>query len=123
MRTLLLLAALCAPPAILALTAGCSKSNASEPQSGISGSQLSASAAAAMQSDADIKLAAKIRTAILNDPRVAGLSYGVTIVVREERVTLQGKVSTAEQKSTVESVTRGVEGVREVENLIYAPGQ
>jgi osmotically-inducible protein OsmY len=121
MRTLVFLVALCAPP--LAFTVGCSKSQASEPHSRVTGSQLSASAANAMQSDADIKLAAEIRTAILNDERVAGLSYSVTIVVREGHVTLQGKVNTAEQKKLVESVTRGVAGVKEVENQLYAPNQ
>jgi osmotically-inducible protein OsmY len=77
---------------------------------------------AAFQSDADIKLAAAIRTAILNDPRVAGVSNSVTIVARGGVVTLQGRVNEKGQKDAVESDARGVQGVERVENLLVVPG-
>jgi osmotically-inducible protein OsmY len=78
--------------------------------------------APAFQSDGDIKLAAAIRTAILDDPRVAGVSNSVTIIARGGVVTLQGRVNTSEQKIVVESDARGVAGVERVDNLLVVPG-
>jgi BON domain len=76
----------------------------------------------AMQSGGDVRLAAEIRTALLKDSKVSSVSDGVTILVRGAMVTLQGRVNDLEQKRAVESDTRSVSGVEQVDNLLVTPG-
>lgn len=121
MRTLGLIAALGVLSTVLASNVACSNSRAGDTR--IDSAQAQEGSLEPKQSDADIKLAARIRTAILQDAQVASVSDSVTIVVRGGRVTLQGRVKDQAQKKAVEAVTRGVPGVEKVDNLLVAPGK
>ncbi len=71
-----------------------------------------------VQSDADTKLAAQIRTAIMGDQTCASSADSVTVVVHGSTVTLQGRVRDPEQKDEFEKITKSVPGVEKVENLL-----
>jgi osmotically-inducible protein OsmY len=79
---------------------------------------VTAASPAAFQSTADIQLAAEIRTAWLEDKRVAQICDRVTPVVRDGVVVLQGKVDTAEEKRVIGADARAVPGVTRVDDLV-----
>jgi osmotically-inducible protein OsmY len=120
MRTLVILASLGVLSALLASECACSNSRGADARA--ADAQAQPVSPAPKQSDADIKLAAQIRTAILQDSRVAGASAGITILVRGGMVTLQGRVKDQEQKQAAEAVAKSVPGVEKVENLLVFPG-
>jgi osmotically-inducible protein OsmY len=71
-------------------------------------------AAAAEPNDAWITTKAKIKLLTADDVSVTD----VNVDTQDGRVTLHGKVGSAAEKSRAEKAVRGIEGVREVRNLL-----
>ena len=65
-------------------------------------------------SDADVT--ARVKARLIGDPEVAALHIDVDTL--DGRVTLNGRVASAEQKAEAEKLARGTEGVTDVVNLI-----
>ncbi len=68
----------------------------------------------------DVTLARKVETEIFRDPDVPKGQINVNAV--DGVVYLRGEVARAEQVRDLESRTRSVQGVRDVQNLLHTPG-
>ena len=69
----------------------------------------------------DAAITARVKAKLIADPEVKGFQIDVDTV--DGRVALNGKVSSAEQRSEAEDLARGTQGVRQVVNLIQVAGQ
>jgi len=64
----------------------------------------------------DAWITAKAKVALFTSKDVR--STAINVDTTDGRVTLQGKVSSAEEKAKAESTVRGITGVKEVRNLL-----
>jgi hyperosmotically inducible periplasmic protein len=69
----------------------------------------------------DAGVTARVKAKLIADPEVAGFQIDVDTL--EGRVTLNGRVASADQKAEAEKLARHTEGVTEVVNLIQVAGQ
>jgi hyperosmotically inducible protein len=69
----------------------------------------------------DAAVTARIKTKLVADPEVAALNIDVDTV--DGRVTLNGKVSSADQRAEAEKLASHTEGVKSIVNLIQVAGQ
>jgi hyperosmotically inducible periplasmic protein len=69
----------------------------------------------------DAGITARIKSRLIADPEIKAFQIDVDTV--DGRVALNGKVSSAEQRSQAEHLARGTQGVRQVVNLIQVAGQ
>jgi len=69
----------------------------------------------------DARITARIKSRLIADPEIKAFHIDVDTV--DGRVALNGKVSSAEQRSQAEHLARGTQGVRQVVNLIQIAGQ
>ena len=69
----------------------------------------------------DAGVTARVKAKLIADPEVAGFQIDVDTL--EGRVTLNGKVASADQKVEAEKLARHTDGVTEVVNLIQVAGQ
>ncbi|MEA2603727.1 MAG: hyperosmotically inducible periplasmic protein [Acidobacteriota bacterium] len=69
----------------------------------------------------DASVTAKVKARLLADPDVAGLHIDVGTV--DGRVTLNGKVSSADERAEAEKLAVHTDGVKSVVNLIQVAGQ
>ncbi len=67
---------------------------------------------------ADIDLAAAVRSAIVDDEALSTIAKNVTLVAAAGHVTLRGTVASADDKARVESIASRVAGVKRVTNQI-----
>jgi osmotically-inducible protein OsmY len=70
--------------------------------------------AADKQRMANLVLASRVESSVLNDPSI--WVTGLKVVAAEGRVHIEGEVITEEDRETVERVVQAVEGVRQVDN-------
>lgn len=71
---------------------------------------------------ADIQFAANVRHAIVDDKSLSTKAHNVKLVATAGTVVLRGPVASAEEKTKVEEIVRGVAGVTRVDNeLDVAP--
>ena len=77
---------------------------------------LAAATTAAAADTSDAWITTKTKIALLTSDDVSGLDVGVDTV--DGKVTLHGKVASAAEKARAEEVTRRIEGVKEVTNLL-----
>lgn len=68
----------------------------------------------------DAGVTAKVKARLMADPEIN--AFHIDVDTMEGRVTLNGKVASAEQKDEAEKLARRTEGVREVVNLIQVAG-
>lgn len=66
----------------------------------------------------DIKLAAAVRRAIVKDKSLSTTAHNVKLIAADGVVTLRGPVKDANEKSAVETLVKGVNGVTEVNNQL-----
>jgi hyperosmotically inducible periplasmic protein len=66
----------------------------------------------------DIKVAAAVRRAILNDKSLSTMAHNVKLVAANGVVTLRGPVADADEKAKVEALTAAVGGVNHVDNQL-----
>lgn len=69
----------------------------------------------------DASITARIKARLIADPEIKAFQIDVDTV--DGRVALNGKVSSADQRSQAEHLARGTQGVRQVVNLIQVAGQ
>jgi hyperosmotically inducible periplasmic protein len=69
----------------------------------------------------DAGVTARVKAKLLADPEVAG--FHIDVDTLDGRVTLNGRVASADQKAEAEKLTRHTDGVVEVVNLIQVAGQ
>jgi hyperosmotically inducible periplasmic protein len=69
----------------------------------------------------DAAITAKVKAKLIADPEVAGTHIDVDTV--DGRVTLNGRVSSADERAEAEKLARHTAGVKEVVNLLQAAGQ
>lgn len=69
----------------------------------------------------DASITARIKARLIADPEIK--AYQIDVDTVDGRVALNGKVSSAEQRSQAEHLARGTQGVRQVVNLIQVAGQ
>jgi hyperosmotically inducible protein len=69
----------------------------------------------------DAGITARVKAKLIADPEVAAIHIDVDTV--NGRVTLNGKVATADQKAEAEKLARHTDGVVQVVNLIQVAGQ
>lgn len=62
----------------------------------------------------DASITAKVKTALIADPELSGLSIDVD--TSQNVVTLNGSVSSDAARANAERIAKGVEGVKEVKN-------
>lgn len=77
---------------------------------------LSGAAVAAESSRPDPWITTKVKMSLLSSDRVDGLDVNVDTV--DGRVTLHGTVDSADARAGAEELARGIEGVRDVRNLL-----
>jgi hyperosmotically inducible protein len=77
-----------------------------------------ADATAQTESEADIKITADIRKAVVDDKALSTNAHNVKINTSNGVVTLQGPVKSDKEKSSIESKAKAVAGVSRVENLL-----
>jgi hyperosmotically inducible periplasmic protein len=69
----------------------------------------------------DASITARVKAKLVADPEVNSLHIDVDTL--DGRVTLNGKVSSADQRAEAEKLARHTDGVRQVINLIQVAGQ
>ena len=69
-------------------------------------------------SEADRKLLAAVRRAVVGDKSLSTSAHNVKIVTKEGVVTLRGPVTSEDEKSRVEKLAQQVAGVSSVENQL-----
>lgn len=69
----------------------------------------------------DAAITARVKSRLMRDPEIN--SFHIDVDTVDGRVALNGKVSSAEQRSEAENLARGTQGVRQVVNLIQVAGQ
>ena len=69
----------------------------------------------------DAGVTARVKAKLIADPEVAGFQIDVDTL--DGRVTLNGKVASADQRAEAEKLARHTDGVNEVVNLIQVAGQ
>lgn len=69
----------------------------------------------------DAAITARVKAKLIADPEIN--SFHIDVDTVDGRVALNGKVSSAEQRSEAEDLARGTQGVRQVVNLIQIAGQ
>lgn len=69
----------------------------------------------------DAGITARVKAKLLADPEVAG--FHIDVDTLDGRVTLNGRVASADQKAEAEKLARHTDGVVEVVNLIQVAGQ
>jgi Predicted periplasmic or secreted lipoprotein len=112
--TLCILAATCADAMASRVPAGVASVNA--PPSGSALALPSGDATHQPNDKADIKLAAAVRRAILQDKTLSWRAHNITLVAANGVVTLRGNVKSDAERSAVESLVRSVSGVSDVHN-------
>lgn len=95
-------------------------SAAAPPGAGAAPQSQSATAGAAQQSNqqSDITITRKIRRAVVKDKNLSTAAHNVTIVTKDGRVTLKGKVQSDAEKRTVESAAVNVAGQGNVDDQL-----
>lgn len=104
------------------LVAGCSQESADRAAKAVEGApakiERQAERAAVVLDDAAIT--AKVKTALIADPNLKGLSIDVD--TQQNIVTLNGTVASDAARTDAERVAKQVEGVREVKNNLLVKG-
>ncbi len=79
-----------------------------------------ATAGAAQQSNqsSDIAITRNIRRALMKDKSLSMAAHNVTIITKEGKVTLKGRVDSAAEKQTVESAASNVAGAGNVDDQL-----
>jgi osmotically-inducible protein OsmY len=67
---------------------------------------------------ADIKLAAAVRRAVVNDKTLSMSAHNVKLIAANGVVTLRGPVASEDEKAKLEADVRGVPGVSRVDNQL-----
>jgi len=68
--------------------------------------------------EADIKLAAAVRRAVVKDKTLSMSAHNVKLIAANGVVTLRGPVASADEKARLEEDVRGVPGVSRVDNQL-----
>jgi hyperosmotically inducible protein len=66
----------------------------------------------------DIKLAAKVRRAIVNDKTLSTSAHNVKLIAANGVVSLRGPVASADEKAKIESDVSAIPGVSRVDNQL-----
>lgn len=66
----------------------------------------------------DLKVAADVRAAIVNDDRLSMKAHNIKLVASSGIVVLRGPVESAEEKASVARIAAAVSGVSKVENRL-----
>jgi hyperosmotically inducible protein len=66
----------------------------------------------------DIKLAAKVRRAIVNDKTLSTSAHNVKLIAANGVVSLRGPVASADEKAKIESDVSAITGVSRVDNQL-----
>jgi hyperosmotically inducible protein len=108
------------PPLLVSimLLAACSSMSGSS-SSGASTSSGSSSSSAGQVTD-DSAITAKVKSALLADPDISSLKINVDTT--KGVVTLKGEIKTMALRKKVESIVRGVDGVKGVDNQLIITG-
>jgi hyperosmotically inducible protein len=79
-----------------------------------------ATAGAAQQSNqsSDITITRNIRRALVKDKSLSVEAHNVTIITKDGKVTLKGRVESTAEKQTVESAANNVAGAGNVDNQL-----
>lgn len=85
-----------------------------------SAAQQSATAGAAQQSNqsSDIEITRKIRRAVVKDKTLSTAAHNVTIITRDGKVTLKGRVKSDAEKQTIETTAASVAGAGNVDDQL-----
>jgi osmotically-inducible protein OsmY len=67
---------------------------------------------------ADIKLAAAVRRAVVNDKTLSMSAHNIKLIAANGVVTLRGPVASEDEKAKLEADVRGVPGVSRVDNQL-----
>jgi hyperosmotically inducible protein len=108
---------LAAVGAFLAATAAGPAGAAMQSQSAVTG--------AAQQSNqsSDLTITRNIRRALVKDKSLSVKAQNVTIITKDGKVTLKGRVESASEKQTVESAASNVAGVGNVDDQLTTSNQ
>jgi hyperosmotically inducible protein len=84
-----------------------------------------AAAGAAQQSNqsSDLTITRNIRRALVKDKSLSVEAHNVTIITKDGKVTLKGRVESAAEKQTVESAANNVAGVGNVDDQLTTSNQ
>jgi osmotically-inducible protein OsmY len=84
----------------------------------------SATAGAAQQSNqsSDIAITRNIRRAVVKDKSLSTAAHNVTIITKDGKVTLKGRVKSDSEKQTVESAAASVAGAGNVDDQLTTSG-
>jgi hyperosmotically inducible protein len=84
-----------------------------------------ATAGAAQQSNqsSDITITRNIRRALIKDKSLSVEAHNVTIITKDGKVTLKGRVESAAEKQTVESAANNVAGAGNVDDQLTTSKQ
>jgi hyperosmotically inducible periplasmic protein len=84
--------------------------------------QQSPAAGAAQQSNqsSDIEITRNIRRAVVKDKTLSTAAHNVTIITKDGKVTLKGRVKSDAEKQTVETAATSVAGAGNVDDQLTA---
>jgi osmotically-inducible protein OsmY len=85
-----------------------------------SAAQQSAAAGAAQQSNqsSDIEITRNIRRTLIKDKTLSTAAHNVTIITKDGKVTLKGRVKSDAEKQTVETAATSVAGAGNVDDQL-----
>jgi hyperosmotically inducible protein len=95
------------------------------PASAAAAQSQNAVAGAAQQSNqsSDLTITRNIRRALVKDKSLSVEAHNVTIITKDGKVTLKGRVGSAGEKQTVESAANNVAGVGNVDDQLTTSNQ
>lgn len=104
--------------------AACLAAAASVPANAAAQSQNAVSGAAQQSNQSsDLTITRNIRRALVKDKSLSVEAHNVTIITKDGKVTLKGRVESAAEKQTVESAANHVAGVGNVDDQLTTSNQ
>lgn len=70
----------------------------------------------------DIAITRNIRRAVVKDKSLSTAAHNVTIITKDGKVTLKGRVKSDSEKQTVESAAASIAGAGDVDNQLTTSG-
>ncbi len=105
---------------MLAIGVVAALSAAAPPPAGAAAQSQNATAGAAQQSNhsSDVTITRDIRRAVIKDKSLSTEAHNVTIITKDGKVTLKGRVKSDAEKQTVESAATNVAGAGNVDDQL-----
>jgi hyperosmotically inducible periplasmic protein len=103
---------------MLAIGVAAAALSAAAPSAAVQSQSATAGAAQQSNRSSDLTITRNIRRAVIKDKSLSTEAHNVTIITKDGKVTLKGKVKSDAEKQTVESAATNVAGAGNVDDQL-----